>query len=229
MANRRIEWREIVDVTSIELYRPDVLELIKILSEHELDEKVEITMEINIDSKTIQIDPINEDFLNIGITSSNQVTISQRLWKENNIVSGVSLTMHVNYVNYQIHSYSETWFLGKKEQLNRFFERRKPVIPKKSRTYKAFKVISNIVFLVSFGLTFYFLIKANYIFTGLSGALAILTAVIPVREPKLNIPPYVVVFFYDRPLDSVVEKKDIPWVMIIEILALIVAIIGLFI
>lgn len=240
MAKKRKEWREIVDVHSVELYRTDVIELINILASSEDFEKPELEMQVTSDSQTITGDPLNEDFANFEFEKSDQVQIRLSVWRDtetdigdtkyNNpdIVSGISLSMNVNHINYHIHSYSETWFRGKKEQLNRFFEKHKSVLPNQTNKYKLFKLINNIIFVIAFALVFYFIINKNYLFTTISAVLVIVTSLIPLRKPETKRPPFVMVNFVDRPNEEIVKKTEIPWVLIVNILALAVAIIGLF-
>lgn len=239
MANKRTEWRDIVDIHSVVLYRSDVVELIKILASSEDFERPELEMKVTSNSQTISFDPINEDFNDFEFDKSDQVDIHLIVWrdiepeeskfKNQEIVSGISLSMHINYINYQIYSYSETWFLGKKEQLKKFFEKKKPVIPYQSNNYRVFKVVNNIIFVLAFALVFYFLRKNNYLFTIISAAIVITTSLVPIRKPETHRLPFVMVYFSDRPKEEITKKQEIPWVLIVNILVLAVEIISLFI
>lgn len=240
MAKKRTEWQEIVDVHSIELFRTDVIELINLLSACEDFERPKIEMSVTSDSRTIKFDPVNEDFNDFGIDKSNQISIVLYIWrdvanengnsdyKQQEIVSCIKMDMQVNYVNYQIHSNSEIWFMGKKEQLTKFFESRRPAVAKKSNNYKVFRLINNIIFFLAFALVFFFLLNKEYLFTIIPSIVVILTSIIPIRKSELKSPSFVMVNFHDRPTEEIAQKKEIPWILIVNILALTVAIISLF-
>ncbi len=53
----------------------------------------------------------------MDITSWNQ---------QRHIDAGISLRLHLNFADYQIHALSETLYLGKKAQLDEFFRRHQP-------------------------------------------------------------------------------------------------------
>jgi hypothetical protein len=241
MAKKKSEWREIVNVHSIELFRSDVIELINLLSKCEDFDRPEMNMRVTSNSQTIEFDPINEDFNDFEIDKSNQINIKLTVWRdlvnengqsnyaEQEIVSGIDMNMHVNHVNFQIHSNSEVWFRGKKEQLTRFFESKKPVIPNRSNNYKVLWLIKNIIFFLSFILVIYFLLHGKYSFTFISAVVVILTFIVPIRKAEIIEPPFVMVCFFDRPPEENTQKKEIPLILIVEIIMLVVAIIGLFI
>jgi len=82
MANKRTEWRDIVDIHSVVLYRSDVVELIKILASSEDFERPELEMKVTSNSQTISFDPINEDFNDFEFDKSDQVDIHLIVWRD---------------------------------------------------------------------------------------------------------------------------------------------------
>jgi hypothetical protein len=230
MTIKKSEWREIVDVHSIELYKEDIKELGSILTEDTGKNTPEIEMSVTSNSRTLKFNPIDENFDNFDIKSSNQVRIELVIWNgdSNDIVSGVTLEMHRNYVNYQIHSNSETWFLGKIEQLNRFFTKKKPKIEPVPPLFRHLVLINNITIVVGLLLMGFFFVKDRYILSMILSILVILMILIPIRVRKPEDPPYVKLYFYSRPKIESTPKKQIPWNLIIQVLILVVTIIGLF-
>lgn len=238
MEKKIIQWREMVNVNSIELYKSDFLELIDILLDCEEHERPEIEIIFYSNSKAIYFNPQIDHLDNIGMESTNKIDISQIIWSERgkikgdsnitspDIVSGITIIMNENYVSYIIFSYSEVWFLGKKEQLNNFFTLKKPKTKTTDNLKVLFKIVNEFVFFFAFGLTIFFIRNEKYIFSGFAALTVILSATIPMRILKKE-KPFVILYFNERPDNQV--KDNIPWMLVINIMGLIVSIIGLFI
>lgn len=241
MANKKTEWRELVNVHSIELFRSDVIELINLLLTCEDFDQPELKMIVTSDSRTIEFDPKNEDFNDFEIDKSNQIRIELHVWrdlaneeiqskyKQREIFSSILMNMYVNHVDYHISSNSEIWFRGKKEQLTRFFNSKKPVIPNKSNNYKVFKLINNIIYFLAFILLIYFYLNGKLIFALIPFAVMILNFIILIRKPATIDHPFVMVYFFDIQSEKNTQKKEMPWNLIVNIIGIGISIIGIFI
>lgn len=121
------EWRKIIDVHSVILYKDDLEELVSIISECDTDERIDVDIILTKDDRNYICSTFYELIENNKNIVTDQFSISSKTWtKENHINKGISLTMYHNYISYQIYSSDETWFLGKVEKLNKFFLKRKP-------------------------------------------------------------------------------------------------------
>ncbi|WAC07253.1 MAG: hypothetical protein OS130_13635 [Thermodesulfobacteriota bacterium] len=122
--SEKIEYRELFDLNSALLSKNDLFLLEKIVLEDPKTDRIDI--QISFDSTTISAESFKELLSNPDIpTSTDKLSIGMQRWIETEdyrgISSGVSLSLHHNHINCQIHSLDQTWFLGKKSQIEKFF------------------------------------------------------------------------------------------------------------
>ena len=120
------EWRKIINVHPAVLYKKDVIELVKILTECEPNQTYNLSIQYEYEGlrQTMSSEEELLEFSKEEPTNSLFINVTTR--DNNKIINGVSLTMYHNYITYQIHSESEPWFLGKISQLTTFFKKNKP-------------------------------------------------------------------------------------------------------
>lgn len=121
------KWRKIVNVHPAVLYKSDVIELVKIVSECEAGQYCVLSIEYKYEGLYQTFTTIEDiekfskdiptDMLSIDVTIRSE---------ERDIVSIISITIDQTYIHYQIHANNEAWFLGKIAQLTKFFKSRKP-------------------------------------------------------------------------------------------------------
>jgi len=123
------EYRELFNLNSALLCRNDLFELEKILVEDPETDQLDI--QLSFDSATISAESVEELLANIDLPiSTANLSISMRRWIDTEeyrgISSGVNLSLNFNHINCQIHSFNQTWFLGKKIQIEKYFNSNKP-------------------------------------------------------------------------------------------------------
>jgi hypothetical protein len=121
------EWRKIIQVHPAVLYKSDVMELVKIVSECEAGQYFVLSIEYEYEGLSQTLTTI-EDLENFSKdVPTDKLSIKANIYTEDrDIVSSISITMHQTYIDYQIHANNEAWFLGKIAQLTKFFKSRKP-------------------------------------------------------------------------------------------------------
>lgn len=122
------EFRSIVSVHPVLLFKADLFELEKALKEDVSWQPDSFHIHITFDDCTIEHTSFESLFaMDLASDSTDKMSITVRGWtKDRDIDRGVSLTLHHNYVDYQIHSNEEGWYLAKIRRLNVFFAKRKP-------------------------------------------------------------------------------------------------------
>jgi len=126
------EWRDLFNLSPILLYKADLFDLEKILSTVANGINSEFRIQLTNKNQTIEVSSVQQLFACPDLPShTDEISINVLNWKKEgsdsqNIVGGVYLTLHHNYVSCQIHSEDEEWFIGKKEKLKRFFATKKP-------------------------------------------------------------------------------------------------------
>lgn len=127
--SKEIEYRELFDLNSVLLCKNDIIELEKILLENIKTDQ--IRFKLSIDSTTISDESV-EELLSHGDLplSTDNLSIDMTRWIDTEeykgISGGVSLSLNYNHINCQIHSIDQTWFLGKKAQIEKFFKIKRP-------------------------------------------------------------------------------------------------------
>jgi len=127
--SEKTEYRELFNLNSAKLSINDLLQLENILVEDPKTDQINI--KLSFDSTTISAESFEELLSKSGIPSStDKLSIDMRRWIDSGdykgISSGVSLSLHFNHITCQIHSIDQTWFLGKKSQIKKFFKTKKP-------------------------------------------------------------------------------------------------------
>jgi len=216
------EWRKIVDVHPSILYKEDIEKLIDILVSTRKGEEVRLEVNLTNNDQTINVSSYKELMEYASGIITDKCSITVRIWDEaNNISSGVTITMHHNYINYQVHSLEEEWFLGKIRQLDRFFAQRKPWYSRIYWIKYIFPLFVAFGFLLSFKA--YELNKQTTLFYSLLYTLT--TLVLSIIDSKSNLFPYVKLRLIQRKRISITYQL---LGLLLGILTLLVAIIGLF-
>lgn len=127
--SEKVEYRELFNLNATVLLNEDLFQLEKMLVEDSNTDRINI--KITFDSTTISGESLKELLSSPDIPiCADKMDINMSRWIENDYYkgfsSGVSLSLYHNYINCQIHSIDQTWFLGKKSQLVKFFNSKKP-------------------------------------------------------------------------------------------------------
>lgn len=123
------EYREVLDLNSVLLCKNDLLELEKIVVDDPETDEIKISLEF--DSTQINANSFKEllsrDDLPISTDKLN-IRMSRWIRKEGyrRISCGVRLRVHFKHVSCHIHSPDQTWFLGKKSQIENFVRSKRP-------------------------------------------------------------------------------------------------------
>lgn len=213
------EYRKIVRIHPVSLRKRDVQKIVHCISEHTNNERVNFTFKIGFGCEKIIYQTIEEmnDF-NSDIPSED-LDLSTVIWLDNKIVKGISVRFYHNFVDYQIHSTNEAWFLGKQEQLNKILRERRP-------WYWVIKKIIPFSFapLIMIGILLGLIgVKHNNLYSALLGTIIFsLSIIIVLLEFKQTIFPYVKITFNEKQ-----EKKYLTYEMFTAVTALIMMITGL--
>ena len=127
--SEKIEYGELFDLNCALLSQNDLFLLEKILLEDPRTDRVDI--KISFGGTTVSAESFKELLSNPDLpASTDKLSINMQRWIETEdykgISSGVSLSLNYNHINCQIHSLDQTWFLGKKSQIEKFFKSKKP-------------------------------------------------------------------------------------------------------
>lgn len=196
MAKNR-EYRELFDLNSVFLTKEDLFVLEKLLIEDNDTDEIEIR--VNFDSTSIDAESFGELFENTDLPdSTDKLSINMRKRIDSGdcreISSGVSLSLHYNHINCQIHSCDQTWFLGKKAQVEKYFKSKKP-------WYLALKKLSTIYPMLVVILIFYsndLLAKDQYLEMLLPVFFSVVLCILTVLEFKQKLFPFVKVNLQDK-------------------------------
>lgn len=127
--NKTREFREIINLPPVFLNPDDLVELERIIVKDKTTDHLEVTLRHN--NSTIFAESVD------GLLSEENLpstTDKLSVFTYHNINEGtfegsscdVSLSMQHNYINCQINSPDQTWFLGKKAEIQQFFKEHKP-------------------------------------------------------------------------------------------------------
>ena len=119
------EYSDIVNFGAIILTKENIIDLIKIMKT-DIDEKEFYSQEYNFyyENTTYKFKNLEELIDNFP-ENIEKMSLSIMDWKDNKIVSKLTIDLQSNYNSYHISSKNETWFYGKKEKINRFFKEKK--------------------------------------------------------------------------------------------------------
>lgn len=139
---RQKEYQELFDLNSVSICKNDLFELEKILVESPETDQIDI--ELSFDSTTISAESFEELLAHTDLPiSTDKLSINMYRWAdENKIIScGIHLSFNYNHINCQISSLNKTWFLGKKLEIEKFFNSKKPWYLFLKKSSVAFPVI----------------------------------------------------------------------------------------
>lgn len=119
------EYRNLVPLKPVLMYREDILELCELIKPHSGEEK-EIEIEYNNKEESISITDVESLNSISGIPPTDDMSLTVRIWEKTDIISGLSVSFNHNNISYQLHSKDETWFLGTDSKLRKFFKNKRP-------------------------------------------------------------------------------------------------------
>jgi len=121
------EYREIVDLSPVKLYKKDLLELETLLNKLFANAAIKFEIEPVFESLRMKSNSV-ESLLNNNIPlRTNKLNLSVTGRKDGiEIDRGISFTFYSNYISYQIHSKDEVWFSGANKLIKEFFNARRP-------------------------------------------------------------------------------------------------------
>lgn len=188
--SEKIEYRELFHLSSTYLSKDDLLQLEKMLVEDSNSDRLEI--KVSFDSTTITGKSFDELLVSHDYpASTDELSVDMKRWIDTEeykgISCGVSLSLHHNYINCHIHSVDQTWFLGKKAQIEKFFKSRKPWYSLLNKSALAYPTI--VMALVFYGATM--LVKKQYIHMVLPIACSIILIIVTVLIYKQKLFPFV--------------------------------------
>ena len=132
MSTNKKEFRTIISFPPTLLFREDLIELEKIISDsgNHPSDKNEVVL--GHDEQQIRAESM-ENLLNQKDLplATDQLSISRRGWVVTNngdddINRTIDITMYHNFIHCQIFSLDQDWYFGKLEQLKTFFRKKKP-------------------------------------------------------------------------------------------------------
>lgn len=130
MANN-IELSDIISFHPALLYKQDLFELEKLILDSHTHRYDTLNIKLTYKERNFEATSVEDLFKFEGLPeSTDKLSISRTGWieedGENKINRGISLTLHHNYINCQIHSYDEDWYKGKLSRIREFFKTKKP-------------------------------------------------------------------------------------------------------
>ncbi len=215
------EWRKIVEVHPAVLYKIDVIELVRILTDCDKNESCVLSIKFEFEGLEQTLSSIEELEKFSRDISTNKLSINVTTWDENNnITNGIQVTMFDNYIHYQIHSENEAWFLGKIAQLTNFFKKRKPWY---SLINKTIPFLGPAMVMSGFYLSLFLIKSEAKLLAGITVLLAISMIIISYLSFQGKLFPHVRIYPYIR------KKGIFTYELvstIIAVLTLIVSIVG---
>lgn len=213
------EYRNIVSVKPVLMYREDILELFALI-EIQSDEEKNIEIEYKNNEESIKITDIESLNLFSDIPPTNYMSLNIYVWRERNIVSGLSVSFNRNNISYQLHSENETWFLGTDTKLRKFFKAKRPWYSPIQR-FSLF--LSPIAVIISFQHAID-LVKSDKSIEGIFWfAMTVILVVISILIFFQKIFPYVWISLSGKNDRKFSYEK---WSFIISVIALVVAIVS---
>jgi hypothetical protein len=190
MARQR-EYRELFDLNPVLLLKNDLFELEKILVEDPETDQIDI--ELSFDNTSIPAESFDDLLANTDLpVSTDNLSINMRRWTETE--GGVSLSLNYNHISCHIHSFNQTWLLGKKSQIEKFFSSKRPWYSFLKKSSVAFPAIAFALLLYSSVL----LGKKQYYEMILPIACSIVLIIISVLTVKEKLFPFVKVYLQER-------------------------------
>ncbi|MHA2220064.1 MAG: hypothetical protein ACXACY_29590 [Candidatus Hodarchaeales archaeon] len=217
------EWHEIIHVPPAVLYKSDVIELVRIITECESAQSYELLVTYGYEGLHQTISTIEDLEKFSKDIPTNKLSIDSTIKDEKkNNVGVISITMYHNFIHYYIYSANEAWYLGKIAQLTSFFKSRKPWY---SLINRILPIVSPALVMSGFLIGLFALKNANIILAIISLFLAFIMLIISYYAFNYKLFPYVRIYATNK------EKRVIPYeivLIVIALLTLIVMVIGLF-
>lgn len=215
------EWIKNIDVHPVVLYKNDVIELVRILTECDENRSCDLSIKFKYEELQQTLSCIEElEKFSKDIPTDSLAIKVFTMDKNNNNVNCILANMSRNYINYGISSDNESWILGKIAQLTRFFKKRKP-------WYSLItKVIPYVGLTLVYGGLYFsiFSIKSDAkLSAGIGVSLTILMGIISYFSFKGKLFPYVRI--YPSNIRKRIFTRELG-VFIIMILTLMVSIVG---
>ena len=211
------ELRKIEKLPPVRLYIKDLFEFENILKSETNWGDNDFKIDIVDGPKTILANSAKELPLDDLPRHTDNISFKIIGWgPERKIVNGVTIIIHHNYAQYQIHSLTETWFFGKSSQIDSFFKKRKPWYSwlTKSLSYITGFIIWPSILAAAWGY------KAGLPWvTFLSSTLFASIVIISWLSYKQKLFPYVRVYFSEKPK----QKSSYEFTVILLELAILVA------
>lgn len=160
MAEKRVH-RELFYLNCVLFRRQDLVALAKMLIDDPDTDRIKV--QVDFDSTSITAESMEELLGNQDLPPyTDKVSVGMlRLINTpeyRDFPCGISLTLHHNYVSCHIHSLDQTWFLGKKSAVEKFFRLRRPWYALLNKSAPAFPA----VVLVLLGYGQYMFMQKNY-------------------------------------------------------------------
>jgi len=213
------EYRNLVSVKPVLMYREDIVELCGLV-EARPDEEKSVEIEYKSNEENIRISDIESLGSISDIPPTGNMSLTVRIWRGQDIVSGLSVKFNHNNISYQLHSKDETWFLGTDSKLRKFFKSKRP-------WYSSIQRFSPFLFPVAILVSFQHaleLVKSDEILGGVfwfSVAGALVAGVILIFFQKIF--PYVWISLSSKNDRKFSYEK---WTLVVSVLLLVVAVIS---
>jgi hypothetical protein len=225
---KKVEYNTSFDINSAILYKKDLLKLEEILVENSETDSLEI--KLSFDNITITAESFDELFANPNISEpienlSMDIRMIRRMRIDNdiNIISSISLLIFFTFIKCLLRSSDQTWFLGKKSQIEKFFAAKKPWYSFLSNSRFALSlVVLPLIIGMLFGYIAYILFLGKYSALILPIVCFVTIIIIYVLIAKQKIFPVVKIYLKER------TKKKFglyQWVLLITLLASIATIV----
>ena len=126
------EFRKIVDLPAARLYRADIEELAKIITDGLPEKRENSVLEpfrfsLNDEVSSYRANSVDE-LLSLDLPDAAEgLSIEATGWTDNREIDrGIDINLNRNFANVQIHALDEVWFNGKIQQVNDFFRNHRP-------------------------------------------------------------------------------------------------------
>lgn len=121
------EFRKIIEPPAVKLDRNDVEQLAMLMTENIPQRPRSFEFALTFNDAQYSAETIEELFQQNIPATADSLSFTIRGWNDvNNIDRGITLSLRKTIGDYQIHSLDEVWFKGKIQQLNDFFNSKRP-------------------------------------------------------------------------------------------------------
>ena len=213
------EFRKIINVHPVILFKNDIIKLFKIILDCNNNERCEFEAKFDYGEAKESLNNIDEVISFVQDRPTDRLAIQVYIWDNNEIVHGFSINFNFNNISFQIHSQSQTWFLGKIQQLQKFFKTCKPWY---ASINKLMPILSPLLIIPGINVAIYaFKNNLPYLFAS-TLIFSIFWAIITVLTFKQTIFPYVRIYTTDNKPNKLFTKESIS--LVVGIISLLVSI-----